>query len=225
MGFTDSMEASWKAKLEDQFRQPYFAELKKFLFDESQNGEVVYPPEPFIYNAFNQVPFESVRVVILGQDPYHGPGQAHGLSFSVQPGVKLPPSLANIFKELKTDVNFQIPSHGNLEKWASQGVLLLNSSLTVRMGQPASHQGKGWEIFTNAVIKKLNDDRKGLVFLLWGKSAQEKGAMIDTKRHHVLISPHPSPFSAARGFFGCRHFSKTNAYLIKSGLNAIDWQI
>ncbi len=219
------IEPSWKAKLEEEFHKPYFADLKKFLQEEKQKGETVYPPGSLIFNAFNKTPFDAVKVVIFGQDPYHGPGQAHGLCFSVQSGVKPPPSLVNIYKELHADVGFRIPDHGNLESWTSQGVLLLNAGLTVRAGQPASHHGKGWEKFTDAVVKCLNDEKEGLVFLLWGRPAQEKGAIIDSKRHHLLKSPHPSPFSAHSGFFGCKHFSKTNALLIKAGREPIDWQI
>lgn len=219
------MEPSWKEQLSGEFRKPYFAGLKRFLKEEKSNGAVIYPPGPLIFNAFNKTPFAEVKAVILGQDPYHGPGQAHGLCFSVQRGVKPPPSLVNIFKELDSDVGFRIPDHGNLEKWAEQGVLLLNSSLTVRAGQAGSHQGKGWEIFTNAAVQALNDRKDGLVFLLWGKPAQVKGAIIDPKRHHVLKAAHPSPFSAHSGFFGTRHFSKTNAILEKSGRFPIDWQI
>jgi uracil-DNA glycosylase len=219
------MEPSWKEHLSGEFGKPYFAELKRFLKEEKRSGAVIYPPGPLIFNAFNKTPFDAVKVVILGQDPYHGPGQAHGLCFSVQRGVKPPPSLVNIFKELNSDVGMQIPDHGNLEKWAEQGVLLLNASLTVRAGQPGSHQGKGWETFTNAAVQALNDRMEGLVFLLWGKPAQVKGSIIDPKRHHVLKAAHPSPFSAHSGFFGTRHFSKTNAILEKSGRAPIDWRI
>lgn len=219
------MEPSWKHRLAGEFRKPYFSDLKRFLKEEKANGAVIYPPGPLIFNAFNKTPFDAVKVVILGQDPYHGPGQAHGLCFSVQSGVKPPPSLVNIFKELHKDVGFIIPNHGNLEKWAEQGVLLLNACLTVRAGQPGSHHGKGWETFTNAVVQTLNDEKQGLVFLLWGKPAQEKGSIIDPSRHHVLKAAHPSPFSADRGFFGTRHFSQANAILVKSGQSPIDWQI
>jgi uracil-DNA glycosylase len=226
------IEPSWKAHLAEEFRKPYFAELKAFLKEEKQRGQVIYPPGPLIFNAFNKTPFDAVKVVILGQDPYHGPGQAHGLCFSVQRGVKPPPSLVNIFKELKADTaavpqpgGFQIPDHGNLQAWAEQGVLLLNASLTVRAGQAGSHHGKGWEIFTSAAVKALNDAKEGLVFLLWGRPAQEKGAIIDASRHHVLKAAHPSPFSADRGFFGCKHFSKANALLAKSGRAPIDWRL
>ena len=219
------IEESWKRELDEEFHKEYFASLKEFLVTEKQNDFVVYPPGSLIFNAFNTTPFDSVKVIILGQDPYHGPGQAHGLSFSVQMGVKPPPSLVNIFKELRDDVGFKIPDHGNLEKWARQGVLLLNASLTVRAGQPASHQGHGWEQFTAAAVKKLSDKREGLVFLLWGKPAQEKEVLIDTFKHHVLKAPHPSPFSADRGFFGCKHFSKANALLTAAGKTPIDWQL
>jgi uracil-DNA glycosylase len=219
------IEPSWKERLEGEFRQDYFRDLKRFLKEEKQAGRVIYPPGPLIFNAFNTTPFDRVKAVILGQDPYHGPGQAHGLCFSVQRGVRPPPSLVNIFKELREDVGFAIPDHGNLEAWARQGVLLLNSSLTVRAGQAGSHQGKGWERFTDAAVKALNDGREGLVFLLWGRPAQLKGSIIDPARHHVLKAAHPSPFSADRGFFGCRHFSKTNALLEKAGIDPVDWQI
>jgi uracil-DNA glycosylase len=219
------IEPSWKERLSGEFRKPYFTGLKAFLKEEKRAGAVIYPPGPLIFNAFNKTPFDAVKVVILGQDPYHGPGQAHGLCFSVQTGVKPPPSLVNIYKELHQDTGFIIPKHGNLEKWAEQGVLLLNACLTVRAGQPASHQGKGWEVFTNAAVEKLNEGKEGLIFLLWGRPAQEKGSIIDAKRHHVLKAAHPSPFSADRGFFGTRHFSKTNAILEKSGRAPINWQI
>ncbi len=219
------LEPSWKAVLQEEFHQPYFADLKRFLLQEKAQGATVYPPGSLIFNAFNTTPFDSVKVVILGQDPYHGPNQAHGLSFSVQEGVRPPPSLVNIYKELHEDVGFRIPSHGNLEKWAGQGVLLLNASLTVQAGKPASHAGKGWELFTTAAIKALSDRKTGLVFLLWGRPAQEKSGLIDASKHHILAAPHPSPFSANRGFFGCRHFSRTNELLTKQGKEPIDWQL
>jgi uracil-DNA glycosylase len=223
-GIFPELEASWKDKLSKEFQQPYFMELQQFLREEKKRGEAIYPPEPFIFNAFNKTPFDQVKVVILGQDPYHGLGQAHGLCFSVPPGVKPPPSLANIFKELSADVGFKRPDHGSLESWADQGVLLLNSGLTVREGKPASHQGKGWETFTDAIVKMLNEEKAGLIFLLWGKPAQLKGAIIDPDKHYVLKAPHPSPFSAYTGFLGCGHFSKTNELLIKMGHAPINWQ-
>lgn len=217
------MEESWKALLEDQFQQPYFHALRAFLKQEKSEGQVIYPPGPQIFNAFNLTPFPSVKVVIIGQDPYHGKGQAHGLCFSVADGITPPPSLVNIFKELKNDLDIPIPQSGNLTKWAQQGVLLLNALLTVRANQPASHHGKGWETFTDAVIRTISAKSAGVVFLLWGKFAQEKQALIDTSRHHILKAAHPSPFSAAN-FFGCRHFSKTNALLTTEGRSPIDWR-
>lgn len=217
------IEESWKALLEDQFQQPYFHALRAFLKQEKSEGQVIYPPGPQIFNAFNLTPFPSVKVVIIGQDPYHGKGQAHGLCFSVADGITPPPSLVNIFKELKNDLDIPIPQSGNLTKWAQQGVLLLNALLTVRANQPASHHGKGWETFTDAVIRTISAKSAGVVFLLWGKFAQEKQALIDTSRHHILKAAHPSPFSAAN-FFGCRHFSKTNALLTTEGRSPIDWR-
>lgn len=216
---------SWKERLAGEFQQDYFRDLKTFLTEEKRAGQTVYPPGPLIFNAFNTTPFDRVKVVIFGQDPYHGPGQAHGLCFSVQRGVRPPPSLVNIYKELRDDVGFKIPDHGNLEGWATQGVLLLNASLTVRAAQAGSHQGKGWERFTDAAVKALNEHREGLVFLLWGRPAQLKGSIIDPARHHVLKAVHPSPLSAYGGFFGCKHFSKTNALLKQMGKDPIDWQI
>lgn len=219
------LHESWKAVLADEFQQPYFRDLKAFLLKEREAGHVFYPPGPFIFNALNSTPFDEVRVVILGQDPYHGPGQAHGLSFSVPQGVPAPPSLMNIFKELKADLGIPIPSHGNLEHWAKQGVLLLNATLTVRAGQAASHHNRGWERFTDAIIRTLNDRREGVIFVLWGRSAQEKAKFIDRKRHHVLTAAHPSPLSANNGFFGCRHFSQINRLLEESGKPPIDWSL
>ncbi len=218
------IEESWKEVLEDEFNAPYFSELKKFLVEEKK-AHTIYPPGSLIFNAFNHTPFPEVKVVLLGQDPYHGPGQAHGLCFSVNKGIAKPPSLQNIFKELHDDLGVPIPPHGNLTSWADQGVLLVNATLTVRARKPGSHQNKGWEQFTDAAIRSLSEKREGLVFLLWGNYAQAKEAIIDTTRHHILKAPHPSPFSAARGFFGCRHFSKTNGILRSNGKNEIDWQI
>jgi uracil-DNA glycosylase len=216
------LEASWKEKLKEEFDKPYFKELSGFVRGEYASG-AVYPPPKCIFNALDAVPFDAVRVVILGQDPYHGPGQAHGLCFSVPDGVPKPPSLQNIFKEIHQDLGLPVPPSGNLEHWAKQGVLLLNATLTVRAGQAGSHQGKGWEEFTDAVVKSLNEGREGLVFLLWGSYAQKKGAHIDREKHLVLTAPHPSPLSAHNGFFGCRHFSKTNAYLVSKGRPPIAW--
>jgi len=220
------IEESWKEALTDEFAKPYFAELRQFLKKEKDAGKEIYPPGSLIFNAFNSTPFDNVRVIILGQDPYHGKGQAHGLSFSVPIGVKPPPSLVNIFKELKNEFpDFQIPNHGNLEKWAMQGVFLLNAFLTVEANQPASHQKSGWQEFTNAVIEKLSKEREGLIFLLWGSFAQQKAVLIDETKHTILKAPHPSPFSAHTGFFGSKHFSKTNEILKARGEEEIDWQI
>ncbi len=220
-----NIEESWKAKMDEEFNKPYFDELKNFLVEEKNKGNVVYPTGQQIFSAFNHTPFEKVKVVIVGQDPYHGAGQANGLCFSVSPGIKAPPSLINIFKELEDDLGIPVPAHGNLEKWAEQGVLLLNASLTVRANTPNSHQGKGWENFTDAVIRKLSDERKGLVFLLWGRYAQAKDVLIDKTNHYILKAAHPSPFSAANGFFGCRHFSKANELLKQQGIEPIDWKL
>jgi uracil-DNA glycosylase len=218
------IEESWKTLLIEEFNAPYFLELKKFLLEEKQKY-TVYPPGEYIFNAFNCTPFDEVKVVIIGQDPYHGKGQAHGLCFSVQRGIVPPPSLVNIFKELREDLNIPVPKHGNLEKWARQGVLLLNATLTVRAGQAGSHQNKGWEQFTNTVIRKLSENKKDLIFILWGRYAQDKTELIDISKHHILKASHPSPFSAFNGFFGCKHFSETNHLLKKNGLEAIDWQL
>lgn len=215
----------WKEILWDEFQKPYFLEIKKFLLEEKKLEKNIFPPQNLIFNAFNTTPFSKVKVVILGQDPYHGLGQAHGLSFSVPDGIKPPPSLANIFKELHTDVNFVVPTHGNLVKWAQQGVLLLNAILTVEANNAASHQKRGWEYFTNAVIEKISKHKSGVIFLLWGKYAQEKQILIDENKHYILKAAHPSPFSAYNGFFGCKHFSTTNSILIKNGSTPIDWQI
>lgn len=201
------------------------AELKAFLLQEKQRGKVIYPAGKEWFAALNSTPFDRVKAVILGQDPYHGPDQAHGLSFSVRPGVRIPPSLQNIFRELHSDLDIPLPSHGYLNHWAEQGVLLLNATLTVEQGRAGAHQGRGWERFTDRAIECLNREREGLVFLLWGSYAQKKGAIIDTKRHLVLKAPHPSPLSAHRGFFGSRHFSRTNAWLIERGEKPIDWSL
>lgn len=215
---------SWKEVLSDEFAKPYFSELKKFLVEEKSKYEV-YPPGGLIFNSFNKTPFDQVKVVLLGQDPYHGPGQAHGLCFSVPKGITPPPSLVNIFKEIHNDVGLPIPNHGNLEAWANQGVLLLNATLTVQANKPLSHQNKGWETFTDRVIQVLSEKKKGLVFLLWGRNAKAKEAFIDGSKHFILKAAHPSPFSADSGFFGCKHFSKTNEILKKQALPPIDWQI
>ncbi|MBI2275223.1 MAG: uracil-DNA glycosylase [Chitinophagaceae bacterium] len=217
------IEPSWKAVLKHEFTKPYFLQVATHLKTEKASGTTVYPPGQLIFNAFNTTPFNEVKVVILGQDPYHNPGQAHGLSFSVPDGVPPPPSLVNIYKELHTDIGLPIPKTGNLTKWAQQGVFLLNAILTVRANEPASHSKIGWMDFTDAVIKKLSAEKSGLVFLLWGKFAQEKQVLIDETKHTVLKAAHPSPFSADKGFFGCRHFSRTNEVLMKQGLAPIDW--
>jgi uracil-DNA glycosylase len=218
------IEESWKEALANEFDEPYFARLKEFLVDEKSKF-TIYPPGPQIFSAFNFTPFDEVKVVILGQDPYHGPGQAHGLCFSVPKGIAQPPSVQNIFKEIYSDLGFEIPKHGNLEKWAKQGVLLLNATLTVRARQAGSHQNKGWEQFTDTAIKKLSEKREHLVFLLWGNYAIAKEALIDGNKHLILKSPHPSPFSVYRGFFGNKHFSKTNVYLKEHGIREVDWRI
>jgi len=218
------IEDSWKKLLSEEFDAPYFEELKAFLLEEKKRYKI-YPAGNNIFEAFNLTPFSEVKVVVLGQDPYHGAGQAHGLCFSVPDGVKPPPSLVNIYKELYNDLGVPPSSSGNLSSWAKQGVLLLNATLTVRAAQAGSHQKKGWETFTDAVIKALNNKKEGLVFLLWGNYAQAKGAFIDTDKHYLLKAAHPSPFSAFNGFFGCQHFSKTNEILIKLGKPAIDWSV
>ncbi len=219
------LHPSWLEHLRGEFEQPYMQELKRFLVAEKQQGKVIYPPGSLIFNALDSTPFEQVKVVILGQDPYHGPNQAHGLCFSVLPGVAFPPSLLNIFKEIEQELGIPIPAHGNLQAWAEQGVLLLNATLTVQQARAGSHQGKGWEQFTDRVIQLVNEQREGVVFLLWGSYAQKKGQFIDTGKHLVLKSPHPSPLSAHRGFFGNRHFSRTNEYLQQHGREPIDWQL
>lgn len=221
-----ALEPGWLKVLEPEFEKEYMKNLKAFLLQEKETGKTVYPKGADIFAAFNHTPFDQVEVVILGQDPYHGDGQAHGLSFSVQKGVATPPSLKNIYKELESDIEgFKTPNHGNLTQWADEGVLLLNASLTVRAHEPGSHQGKGWEAFTDQAISQLSDKKTGLVFLLWGKFAQQKAALIDEKKHTVLKSAHPSPFSAYTGFFGNKHFSKTNEILIAEGKKPINWQI
>jgi len=218
------IEESWKEVLSEEFNQPYFLTLKEFLITE-RTQNTIYPPGNLIFNAFNKTPFSKVKVVILGQDPYHGPGQAHGLCFSVPLGIVPPPSLVNIFKEISTDLKLPVPKHGNLEKWAEQGVLLLNATLTVRANQAGSHQNKGWETFTDRVIQLLSKNKTGLIFLLWGKYAQAKESMIDNQKHFVLKAPHPSPLSAYAGFLGCKHFSKTNELLREQLLTEIDWAL
>jgi uracil-DNA glycosylase len=215
---------SWKKILLKEFQSNYFKTLEEFLVSEKKN-QLIYPPASKIFASFNHTPFDNVKVVIIGQDPYHGYRQANGLSFSVDEEVSQPPSLQNIFKELNSDLNLSIPKSGNLTPWAIQGVLLLNASLTVRANQPGSHQKHGWEQFTDAAIRALSDNKKGLVFLLWGKFAQAKEILIDNSKHNILKAPHPSPFSVHTGFFGCKHFSKTNALLKKEGLKEIDWKI
>lgn len=219
------IEASWKEALKQEFNKPYFQNISEHLRTEMTQGKTIYPPGKLIFNAFDNTPLPNVKAVILGQDPYHGPGQAHGLCFSVANGVPPPPSLINIFKELQDDVGVPIPLHGNLTHWAKQGVFLLNASLTVRAGEPMSHAKIGWANFTDAVIKLISDKKEHVVFLLWGKFAQEKRVLIDDKKHLILRSVHPSPLSAYGGFFGCKHFSKANQYLASKGIDPIDWQV
>jgi uracil-DNA glycosylase len=222
MGIEVKIAPSWREKLNPEFEKPYFHQLIEFVRAEYKT-HTVYPPGREIFRAFDSCDFNDVRVVIIGQDPYHGPGQANGLCFSVADGVRPPPSLVNIFKEIHSDLGSPVPAGGNLERWAKQGVLLLNATLTVRASAPGSHQNKGWEAFTDAAIESISRHRDNLVFMLWGAYAQKKGAVIDRSRHLVLESPHPSPFSADRGFFGNRHFSKANAYLKAKGQTSIDW--
>jgi len=219
------LEESWLAELQDEFKQEYMRQLRAFLLAEKAAHKQIYPPGKLIFNALNTTPLDQVKVVILGQDPYHGPGQAHGLCFSVLPGVAIPPSLANIYRELQADLSIPPARHGCLTHWAQQGVLLLNAVLTVERARAASHQGKGWEQFTDRIVHVLNEKKAGLVFLLWGSYAQKKGQFIDRQRHLVLHSPHPSPLSAHRGFLGNRHFSQTNQYLQEQGKSMIDWQL
>lgn len=218
------IEKSWKDVLIDEFQKPYFKQIKKTLVEEKSKYHI-YPPGNLIFNAFNQTPFENVSVVILGQDPYHGPGQAHGLCFSVPQGIAQPPSLVNIFKEIRDDLGIPVPKTGNLEKWAQQGVLLLNAMLSVRENSAGSHQKIGWETFTNQVIQTISDKKNGIIFLLWGRFAQEKAKLINPNRHTILTAAHPSPLSAYNGFFGCKHFSKTNDILKKMGKKPIDWSL
>lgn len=218
------IENSWHELLKDEFSKEYFVNLTKFVKEEKQKYKI-FPPGSLIFNAFNTTPTEQVKVVILGQDPYHGEGQAHGLCFSVPEGIKPPPSLLNIFKELNNDLGIEISKHGNLTSWAKQGVLLLNATLTVRAHSPGSHQNKGWEIFTDAVIKKLSDTKNNLVFVLWGNYAKAKKNLINSEKHLILAAAHPSPFSAHAGFFGCKHFSKINSYLKEKGIKEINWKI
>ncbi|MBN1198237.1 MAG: uracil-DNA glycosylase [Bacteroidales bacterium] len=218
------IEESWKMILKPEFEQPYFGALKEFLVEERKRFRV-FPPGSLIFNAFNHTPFDQVKVVVLGQDPYHGARQAHGLCFSVPEGVAPPPSLVNIFKELVADLAIRPPLHGNLTRWAEQGVLLLNATLTVRENQAGSHQGKGWERFTDAAINALSDQREGVIFLLWGNYAIAKKELIDKSKHFILTAPHPSPLSASRGFFGCRHFSQVNRLLKQMGRDEISWDL
>jgi uracil-DNA glycosylase len=220
-----NIEHSWKEVLKEEFEQPYFESIVQYLKAEKGRGSLVYPPGPLIFNAFQCTPFSKVKVVIIGQDPYHGDGQAHGLSFSVPDGVKPPPSLVNIFKELKEDLDIPIPVSGNLEQWAKQGVLLLNASLTVAANQANSHSQIGWQTFTDSVIKCISDNKDNVVFLLWGKFAHNKEVLIDTTKHKVLKAAHPSPFSAFSGFFGCRHFSQANNWLRQMGEKPVNWNL
>lgn len=219
------LEASWKDRVGDYFARDDMRALSEFLRERKAHGARIHPPGPRMLAALDATPFDAVRVVVLGQDPYHGPGQAHGLSFSVPHGVPVPPSLANVFKELERDVGVPRPTHGCLEAWAARGVLLLNAVLSVEEGKPGSHQGRGWEGFTDHVVATLDREREGLVFLLWGAYAQAKGKLIDRERHRVLRAPHPSPLSAHRGFIGCGHFSATNAYLARQGGHPVDWSL
>lgn len=219
------LHPSWLTHLANEFEQPYMKQLRAFLVAEKQQGKVIYPASKDIFNAFNSTPLDQVKVVILGQDPYHGPNQAHGLCFSVQPGIPAPPSLQNMFKELQRDLGLPIPPHGCLQSWANQGVLMLNATLTVEQSKAGSHQGRGWEIFTDKAIQLVNEQCYGVVFLLWGSYAQKKAAFIDHRKHLVLKAPHPSPLSAHRGFIGCGHFSQANQYLQKLNKSPINWQL
>jgi len=219
------IEPSWAKLLAAEFTKPYFPGIKAKLIEEKQKGNLVYPPGPLIFNAFEKCPVDELKLVILGQDPYHRHGQAHGLCFSVPDGVRPPPSLVNIFKEIEQDLGLAIPEHGNLEAWAKQGVFLLNCILTVKANQPVSHQAFGWQDLTDEVIRKISSECEGIVFLLWGRYAQEKSLLIDMSRHHVLMAPHPSPYSAKNGFFGCKHFSQANELLRRQGKTEIDWSL
>lgn len=219
------LEDSWREHLADEFEKLYMEDLHFFLKREISDGKIIYPQECEYFQALNSTPFDRVAVVIIGQDPYHGAGQAHGLCFSVKPGVQTPPSLKNIYKELNADLGIPPARHGYLQSWADQGVLLLNSVLTVEDGKAGAHHGRGWETFTSAIVDRLNRERQGLVFMLWGMPAQKKGSAVDANRHLVLKAPHPSPLSAHRGFLGCRHFSQANAFLNKQGRPSIDWAL
>ena len=219
------IEDSWKALLQEEFDKPYFQQIPTHLKTEKSQGKIIYPPGSLIFNAFNKTPVDKIKIVILGQDPYHGPNQAHGLCFSVQRGVPPPPSLVNIFKELRDDTGMAIPPHGDLTRWAEQGVFLLNASLTVRAGEPMSHSRIGWASFTDCVIQKISERRKNIVFLLWGRFAQDKQVLIDGNKHAIFKAAHPSPLSAQAGFFGCKHFSKANAWLVSKGIDPVDWKL
>ncbi|MEO6681453.1 MAG: uracil-DNA glycosylase [Ginsengibacter sp.] len=219
------IEESWKEILKSEFEEEYFKELTHFIKTEKAAGKIIYPPGSLFFRAFDKTPFHKIKVVILGQDPYHNPGQADGLSFSVPDGIRKPPSLRNIFKELKSDLGIETPENGNLESWAEEGVLLLNSSLSVRQGEPGSHGRAGWINFTDAIIKKISDEKRAVVFLLWGNFAQAKESIIDISKHFILKAPHPSPLSASRGFLGCKHFSKTNEILMQEGIQPVNWKL
>lgn len=219
------LDPSWRARLEPEFSKPYMKKLKSFLVEQRNAKKTIFPKAKEFFAALDATPFDRVKIVFLGQDPYHGPGQAHGLCFSVQPGVRPPPSLQNIYKELSMDVGFRPVKHGYLRHWAEQGVLLLNATLSVESGKAGSHQGQGWEEFTDEIIERVNREREHVVFMLWGSYAQKKGARINSERHLILMAPHPSPLSAHKGFLGCRHFSQANDYLVKTGQQPIDWQL
>lgn len=222
---TPAIDESWLTILKPEFQSDYFLQLKSYLKEEKENGYTIYPPGSQIFNAFNHTPLDQVKVVIIGQDPYHGPKQANGLCFSVRKGIKQPPSLQNIFKEIRQEFGIPYPDHGDLTKWAQQGVLLLNAVLTVRAGEPRSHHGMGWETFTNHVIQHISKHKEGVIFMLWGKDAREKAALVDPDKHFLLNAPHPSPYSAYKGFFGCNHFYKANEILKSIGREPIDWSV